>query len=95
MENSLWIQAHQFLLSMKEEDRYKVSTDKEIVCLKRTQNKIHLSNGVTVSLKKIKGTDLFYLTSNKSITRSTRRYNLIDQILRDIEGWMIYNRHCY
>ena len=95
MENSLWIQAHQFLLSMKEEDRYKVSTDKEIVCLKRTQNKIHLSNGVTVSLKKIKGTDLFYLTSNKSITRGTRRYNLIDQILRDIEGWMNYNRHCY
>jgi hypothetical protein len=95
MENSLWNQAHLFLLSMKEGDKYKVSTDKEIVCVKRTTNKVHLSNGVIVTLKKLKDTNSFFLTSNKTTVRGTKRFNYIDQIIRDIEGWMIYQRHCY
>lgn len=74
-------------------DKYKVSTDQDITCIKRTDKQIHLSNGVKVTIKSLKGTDSFYLTSNKTNKRGNKSYNHIDQVLRDIEGYLIYKKH--
>lgn len=86
MEN-LWSNAHKFLLDIQVGNSYD-----NVTCIKRTEKKIFLSNGVVVTIKKIKGTKIHHLVSNKKITRGNKKYDYINQILRDIEGFLIYKK---
>ena len=85
-----WNEANIFLFNMKEGDSYKTSTTDEVKCVKRTKNRITLSNGVNVTIKEIDGYK--YLWS-KSAVRSKKSYQVVDQVLRDIEGYLVYKIH--
>ena len=54
-----------------------------IIVTKKTKKRIHLSNRKIVTIKN--GGDFLYLDSAK---------NGINQILRDIQGFLIYKIHC-
>ena len=82
----MWIEAQKYLLELKVGEGYN-----DVVVTKRTENKIHLSNGVIVTIKKLKN-GMSYLDS-RSVRRGNRSYPLVNQILRDIEGWLIMKIH--
>ena len=67
-----------FLLSLNVGEGYN-----DVVVVKKTKKRVHLSNGKIVSIKN--GGGFLYLDSAK---------NGIGQILRDIEGYLIYKIHC-
>ena len=85
-----WIMAHHFLFNMKVGGRYYTSTDTFLECVKRTDKRIHLSNGRIISIKEIDGYK--YLTS-KSNRVKNKSYDTVNQTLRDIEGYLIYLTH--
>ena len=85
-----WTKAHMFLYYLQEGQGYKTSVDTEVTCIKRTNKKIVLSNGVIVHLKKKNGNE--YLHS-ASIVHKHKRYEYVNQILRDIEGYLVYLIH--
>ena len=70
--------AESFLLSLNVGEGYN-----DVVVVKKTKKRVHLSNGKIVSIKN--GGGFLYLDSAK---------NGIGQILRDIEGYLIYKIHC-
>ena len=70
--------AEKFLLSLNVGEGYN-----DVIVTKKTKKRIHLSNGKIVSIKN--GGNFLYLHSAK---------NGIGQILRDIEGFLIYKIHC-
>lgn len=86
----MYTKAHMVLYYIKEGEGYKTSTDTEVKCVKRTKKKIYLSNGVIVHLKEKNG--MLYFASG-SIIRGYKRYEYLNQVLRDIEGWLIYKLH--
>ena len=90
MSDSIWNKVNEFLFNMKVGDRYKISTETYVECVKRTNKRIYLSNGNIVTIKTIGGYE--YLTS-KGVVRNNKRYDTINQILRDIEGYFIYQNH--
>ncbi len=85
--NDLWSDAHKFLLDMQVGTSYN-----NVTCIGRTEKKIFLSNDIVVTIRKVKGAPIYYLISNKKISRGNRKYDYIDQILRDIEGFLIYKK---
>lgn len=85
-----YTKAHLFLFYLKEGKGYKTSTEAKVCCVKRTKKKIVLSNGVIVHLKEKNG--MKYLAT-ASIARGYKRYEYLNQILRDIEGFLIYKIH--
>ena len=85
-----WIQAHNFLFDIKVGDKYYISTDTFVECIKRTNKRIHLSNGQIISIKEIDGYK--YLTS-KGVTVRNKLYDTVHQTIRDIEGYLIYLIH--
>lgn len=80
MEN-LWTKAHQFILDSKIGDYY-LSGQNKISVVRRSPKRIYFSNGELVTLKKSKIGTFSYLTGRN-----------IDNILRDIEGYFIYQIH--
>jgi hypothetical protein len=78
--HSLWIKSHHVILDMKIGDMY-VSGGRTIMCVKRTPHRIYLSSGDCITIKK---SETFYHLSGKNIS----------QILRDIEGYLLYKIHC-
>ena len=82
----MYTKAHIFLYHLKEGKGYKTSVDIKVVCVKRTKKKIVLSNGVVVHLKERNGM-LYFATG--SIVRGYKRYEILNQIIRDIEGFLI------
>jgi hypothetical protein len=90
MENSLWVKAHNFLFDMKVGDSYKTTNDFSIECVKRTPTKIYLSNGIIIHIKKLNG---FYYLDGKSVVRHNKPYPIVNQVLRDIEGYLMYKIH--
>jgi hypothetical protein len=86
----VFTKAQVFLYHLKEGKGYKTSVDTKVVCVKRTKKKIYLSNGVVVHLKEKNGMLYF---STASIVRGYKRYEILNQILRDIEGYLIYKLH--
>lgn len=84
---NIWDQANLFLFNIKVGEGYKTSLDTEVVCTKRTAKRIHLSNGVIVN---IKDSGKFIYLSSASKTVGYRRYEKVQQVLRDIEGYLIY-----
>ena len=86
----MWIKANNFLFDMKVGDYYLTSPTNKVECVKRTPKKIYLSNNVIISIKQLNG--YFYLDS-KSVVRHNKSYPIVNQILRDIEGFLIYKIH--
>jgi len=78
---NLWIEAHKFILNSKVGDFYETGSDK-ISVVKKTPKRIYFSNGEIITLKKSKS-DKFYFMSGKKVS----------QILRDIEGYMLFKIH--
>lgn len=79
MEN-LWTKAHQFILDCKIGDYYMSGGDK-VSCIKRTPMRIYFSNGYCITIKKSKY-GFYHLVGKR-----------VDQILRDIEGYLIFLIH--
>ena len=82
-----WDEANLYLFNIKEGEGYRTSTDTEVICTKRTNKRIYLSNGVIVN---IKNNGKFLYLSSASNTIGRKRYEKVDQILRDIQGYLIY-----
>lgn len=80
MEN-LWTKAHQFILDSEIGDFY-LSGEKKISVVRRSPKRIYFSNGELVTLKESKCKTFSYLAGRN-----------IDNILRDIEGYFIYQIH--
>ena len=70
--------AEQYLLSLNIGEGYN-----DVIVVKRTPNRIYLSNDKIVH---IRNGDGFKYLDAKGLT--------IKQILRDIEGYLIYLKHC-
>jgi len=79
MEN-LWTKVHQFILDSKEGDFY-MEGDKKVSVVRRSPKRIYFSNGELVTIKKSEFG--FYYLSGKNV----------NQILRDIEGYFIFQIH--
>jgi hypothetical protein len=91
METSLWNKAHNFLFEMKVGDYYLTSSTTKIECTKRTKKKIYLSNNTIVSIKQ--SSNGYYYLDSRSVVRHNKSYPIVHQILRDIEGFLIYKIH--
>jgi len=77
MEN-MWVKSHQFLLNMSVGDFY-LSGGKKYTVVKKTKKKIWFDNGDFVQLTKSKEYGFLYLKGKN-----------VNQILRDIEGYLVY-----
>lgn len=77
----LWLSAHEFIISSKVGDYYEVGNNK-IVITKRTSNRIYFSNGNIVTIKSSQYGFKYLVGKN------------VMNILRDIEGYMVYKIHC-
>ena len=86
------LQAQLFLYNGKVGDFY-MDGDNKISITKRTPKKIYLSNGVIVNIKKTKN-NVLYLDS-RGVRHKNRTYPLVNQIIRDIEGYFLYKLHCH
>lgn len=82
-------QANFFLYNANAGDYYMVGETK-ISVIKRTPKQIHLSNGIIVYIKKINN-NVLYLHS-KGLKRKNRTYPIVNQIIRDIEGYLTYKK---
>lgn len=84
------LQANLFLYNSKVGDYY-LSGGNKISVTKRTEKRIYFSNGIIVSIKKLPdGTS--YLDS-KSVVSHNKSYPIVNQIIRDIEGYLLYQIH--
>ena len=84
------IQANNFLYDSKPGDFY-LSGGEKVEVVKRTKKKIHLSNNVIVNIKTLPN-GLLYLDS-KSVVRHNKPYPVVNKIIRDIEGYLLYKIH--
>jgi hypothetical protein len=77
----LWLSAHEFIISSKVGDYYEVGNNK-VVITKRTSNRVYFSNGNIVTIKSSQYGFKYLVGKN------------VMNILRDIEGYMVYKIHC-
>jgi hypothetical protein len=84
---NLNLQANLFVYEAKVGDFYLSGGDK-VEVLKRTEKRIYFSNGVIVTIKTLPN-KMIYLTS-KSVVRNNKSYPIVGQMIRDIEGYLIY-----
>ena len=80
---NLWEKSHSEIYNSKEGDSWG-----NIKVVKRTSKKIYLESGLIITIKDSKYG--FQYLASKSVKRGTRSYPLVDQILRDIEGYLIF-----
>jgi hypothetical protein len=85
------LQANLFIYNAKVGDSY-LSGGNKVEVTKRTEKRIHFSNGVIVSIKTLPN-GMQYLTS-KSVVRKNKSYPVVGQMIRDIEGYLLYLIHC-
>jgi len=85
------LQANLFIYNAKVGDSY-LSGGNKVEVTKRTEKRIHFSNGVIVSIKTLSN-GMKYLTS-KSVVRNNKSYPVVGQMIRDIEGYLLYLIHC-
>jgi hypothetical protein len=81
MEN-LWDKAHKFILNSEVGDTYHTGGN-EIKVIKRTPRRIYFSNGNIITIQKSKSKKFYFLNGKK-----------VNQILRDIEGYLLFQIHC-
>ena len=84
------IQANLFLYNGVVGDYY-LSGGKKVEITKRTNKRIYLSSGIIINIKKL--TDGSSYLSSKSIIRNNKSYPIVNQVLRDIEGYLLYKIH--
>ena len=87
---NLNLQANLFLYNGKVGDYY-LSGEEKIEITKRTPKRIYFSNGAIVSIKTLSN-GMKYLSS-KSVVSHNKSYPIVDQMIRDIEGYLIYKIH--
>ena len=85
------LQANLFIYNAKVGDFY-ISGENKVEVTKRTEKRIHFSNGVIITIKTLPN-GMIYLTS-KSIVRNNKSYPVVGQMIRDIEGYLLYLIHC-
>ena len=76
------VEANKFLFELNVGEGYN-----NVVVNKRTKKRIYFSNGVIVHIKKFEN-GLLYLDSKLN----NKKHPIINQILRDIEGWLVYKK---
>lgn len=84
---NLNLEANLFIYEAKVGDFY-LSGGNKIEVLKRTKNRICFSNNVIVSIKTLPN-GIKYLSS-RSVVIHNKSYPVVDQMIRDIEGYLIY-----
>ena len=84
---NLNLKANLFIYEAKVGDFYLSGGDK-VEVLKRTEKRIYYSNNVIISIKTLPN-GIKYLSS-KSVVRNNRSYPVVNQMIRDIEGYLIY-----
>ena len=84
------LQANLFIYNAKVGDFY-LSGENKVEVTKRTEKRIHFSNGVIVSITTLSN-GMKYLTS-KSVVRNNKSYPVVGQMIRDIEGYLLYLIH--
>lgn len=84
------LQANLFIYDAKVGDFY-LSGGNKVEVTKRTEKRIHFSNGVIVSIKTLSN-GMKYLSS-KSVVRKNKSYPVVGQMIRDIEGYSLYLIH--
>jgi hypothetical protein len=87
---NLNLEANLFLYDGKVGDYY-LTGNQKVEITKRTKKRIYLSSGVIVSIKTLSN-GMKYLTS-KSILHNNKSYPIVNQIIRDIEGYLLYKIH--
>jgi len=90
MYRDINVEANRFIYGSKVGDFYMVGQDK-IDVVKRTPKRIHFSNGVVVSIRTLSN-GMNYLSS-RSVVSHNKSYPIVDQMIRDIEGYLIYKIH--
>jgi hypothetical protein len=82
MEKNMWIESHKFIINMNVGDSYYTGSDL-ISVVRKTKTRIYLSDGSIIHKKKYPGNpNHFYLSGKR-----------INNILRDVEGFLIYKIH--
>jgi hypothetical protein len=84
------LQANLFIYDAKVGDFY-LSGGNKVEVIKRTKKRIHFSNDVIVSIKTLSN-GMKYLSS-KSVVRNNKPYPVVGQMIRDIEGYLLYLIH--
>lgn len=77
---SMWFESHKFVLNSNVGDFY-MSGGHKVFITKKTAKRIYFSNGEIITLKYSDG-GFYFLSGEK-----------VDQILRDIEGYLVYLKH--
>jgi hypothetical protein len=85
------VQANLFIYDAKVGDFY-LSGGNKVEVIKRTKKRIHFSNDVIITIKTLSN-GMKYLSS-KSVIRNNKSYPIVNQIIRDIEGYLLYLIHC-
>lgn len=92
--NDTWTLSHRFILSLEEGDTFFLGK-KEYTVIKKTLSKISLLiDGKKFNILMKKCDNFFYLHS-RSVKSGNRSYPLINQLLRDVEGYIIYLTHVH
>ena len=87
---NLNLESNLFIYNGKVGDYYLLGEEK-VEITKKTLKRIHFSNGTIVSIKTLpNGTK--YLSS-RSVVSHNKSYPIVDQMIRDIEGYLIYKIH--
>lgn len=81
-----WDRAHIELYNSKEGDE-----GGNIKVIKRTPKKIYLESGLIITIKSSKYG--FNYLNSKCNKRGNKSYPVVNQILRDIEGFLVYKIH--
>ena len=84
------LQANLFIYDAKVGDFY-LSGGNKVEVTKRTEKRIHFSNGVIVTIKTLSN-GMKYLSS-KSVVTNNKSYPVVGQMIRDIEGYFLYLIH--
>jgi hypothetical protein len=87
---NLNLESNLFIYNGKVGDYY-LSGGEKVEITKRTPKRIHFSNGVIVSIKTLSN-GIKYLSS-RSVVSHNKSYPIVDQMIRDIEGYLIYKIH--
>jgi hypothetical protein len=84
------LEANRFLYNAKPGDYY-ISGGNKIEVTKRIKKRIYLSNGIVISIITLSN-GVEYLSS-KSIVIRNKSYPIVNQIIRDIEGFLLCKIH--
>lgn len=86
---NLNVEANRFIYNSKVGNYYMTINKIEVV--KRTPKRIYFSNGIIVSIKTLSNGRTYL--SSRCITSHNKQYPIVEQMIRDIEGYLLYKIH--